>query len=45
MVKKKLLKKPDISQIRALANRTPVLGRVGQAAWELLRHKLGSVLF
>ena len=33
-------KKSTISQLRALATRTPILGRVGQGAWQL-----GSAIF
>ena len=41
----KKTKKPTISQLRALATRTPILGWGGQGAWHYDCHKLGSAIF
>ena len=38
-------KKAALSQLRALATRTPSLGRVGQAAWELGFAQIGGAIF
>ena len=42
---KKKKKKPALSQLRALATRTPSLGRVGQGAWELGFAQIGGTIF
>ena len=41
----KKTKKPTLSQLSALATRTPILGRVGQGAWELGLPQISAFFF